>query len=350
MPDGSYKTFNIRNSEWTISRGKKYLQAIEQEEIEKDMKMRELHIHHGDNITLCELFGLYKNNIYLYVAEQTAYAKVIGLQKYLMDLLPNNEILDRVFTINNIEKYKDNIISCHMTAKRTNDVLRYLKELLEFASEREYISYELSRKLIALLKPISSDKEVEEKIKYWTNEEWEIFYKSFDEKDKWRIYFKTSYIAALRIGECIGLKWKDFDPSKKTIYIRTSVTNSGKERKTKNSSSNATVTLSTSLVNDLIKFKEDMCASDEDYIFFADGRTSKNTVRRKMNKHIVKSGVTVIPPHGLRHSCASRMINMGLSPLIVSKHLRHRSVKETLDTYSHIFPSETVGVIDKVFD
>lgn len=237
-----------------------------------------------------------------------------------------------------------------MTAKRTNGVLRYLKELLVFASEREYISYELSRKLITLLKPISSDKEVKEKIKYWTNEEWEMFYKSFDENDKWRMYFKTSYIAALRIGECIGLKWKDFDPNKKTLYIRTSVTNSGNERKTKNNSSNAPVSLPTTLVNELIKFKEYMCASDEDYIFFANGRTSKNTVRRKMNEHIAMSGVTAIPPHGLRHSCASRMINMGLSPLIVSKHLRHSSVKETLDTYSHIFPSETVGVIDKVFN
>ncbi len=64
-----------------------------------------------------------------------------------------------------------------------------------------------------------------------------------------------------------------------------------------------------------------------------------------MNEHIAMSGVIVIPPHGLRHSCASRMINMGLSPLIVSKHLRHSSVKETLDTYSHIFPSETIGVM-----
>ena len=35
-----------------------------------------------------------------------------------------------------------------------------------------------------------------------------------------------------------------------------------------------------------------------------------------------------------------------MSPLIVSKHLRHSSAKETLDAYSHVFPNETAEAID----
>ena len=38
-----------------------------------------------------------------------------------------------------------------------------------------------------------------------------------------------------------------------------------------------------------------------------------------------------------------------LSVLLVSKHLRHASTQQTLDTYSHLFPNETIGLMDKIF-
>lgn len=350
LPDGTFKTFSIYNKEWTKERGKKYVQMIEQDEIDKDQKTRKLLMHKNNSITVGELFEMYKTEVQLQVAEQTAYAKIIGLEKYFISIVPINMQSDLVFTIKTIEDYKRNIVSKNLTSKRTNDILRFLKEFLMFVSDRDYISYDLARKLCNLLKPISTDKEVKEKLKFWTVEEWNKFYASFDNNDPWRLLFEVEYMAALRIGELIGLQWKDFDRDKKTILIRQSITNSGKARKTKNKSSNATVTLPEQLVQKLVKFKEiDMKAEDNDFIFFANKRTSKTSVRRVLNKHIQMSGVPQISPHGLRHSCASRMINMGISPLIVSKHLRHSSVKETLDTYSHIFPNEIVGIIDKVF-
>lgn len=45
---------------------------------------------------------------------------------------------------------------------------------------------------------------------------------------------------------------------------------------------------------------------------------------------------------------ASRMINRGCNPLIVSKYLRHSSTQQTLDTYSHLFPNITNGIMDKI--
>ena len=88
---------------------------------------------------------------------------------------------------------------------------------------------------------------------------------------------------------------------------------------------------------------------DDDYMFFADKRTSRTTIRRVMDEHIKLANVPHIKFHGLRHSCASRMINAGCSVLLVSKHLRHASTQQTLDTYSHLFPNETIGLMDKIF-
>ena len=83
-------------------------------------------------------------------------------------------------------------------------------------------------------------------------------------------------------------------------------------------------------------------------MFFADGRTGRTTVMRTM-KVQEASGGPFIRFHGLRHSYATHLINMGVSPLIVSKHLRHSSAKETLDTYSHVFPNETAEAIDQFY-
>ena len=68
-----------------------------------------------------------------------------------------------------------------------------------------------------------------------------------------------------------------------------------------------------------------------------------------MGLHIESSGVPFIRFHGLRHSCASHLIHEGMSPLLVARHLRHSSVKETLDTYSHLFPGETSNMVEALF-
>lgn len=52
--------------------------------------------------------------------------------------------------------------------------------------------------------------------------------------------------------------------------------------------------------------------------------------------------------HGLRHSMASRMINQGVNILVVSKHLRHASTQQTLNTYAHLFPNLNKDIIDKL--
>lgn len=44
--------------------------------------------------------------------------------------------------------------------------------------------------------------------------------------------------------------------------------------------------------------------------------------------------------HDLRHLYASTLIDAGGSPVVVAQRLGHASIKETLDTYSHLFPKD----------
>ena len=95
----------------------------------------------------------------------------------------------------------------------------------------------------------------------------------------------------------------------------------------------------------LDEYRKGFAAALGEPMFFADGRTSRTTVMRMMKVHEA-SGGPFIRFHDLRHSYATHLIDISMSPLIVSKHLRHSSAKETLDAYSHVFPNETAEAID----
>ena len=96
--------------------------------------------------------------------------------------------------------------------------------------------------------------------------------------------------------------------------------------KTKNSNDN--VDLPTKVCDDLVAMN------------------SRTTVRRKFTYFQNKAGLPHIKFHGLRHSIASRMINQGINPLFVSKHLRHSNPSITLSTYSHMFGKITAGLME----
>lgn len=57
-----------------------------------------------------------------------------------------------------------------------------------------------------------------------------------------------------------------------------------------------------------------------------------------------------ITPHDLRHTAASMLIAAGNPVTVVARQLGHRSVKLTLDTYSHAFEEALADVVDLSWD
>lgn len=344
-----YKTITITNAKWTKVKGLKYMKSIEQEAILEDKRRRKLRLSKGKELTLEDLINLYDKTLEYSFKSQSCYNKRLTIEKYVKRLFSIEKSLDNALTIQTIERFRNKVLEQNVGYKRINEIYKIVKDMLDYASERDYLSYELTNKFKAILKNVKSKGKVKEKLCFWTNDEWERFINSFDDNDKFKMLFEVDYKCALRLGELLALKWNDFDSSKKTLLIDESYDNQGNITTPKNSSSLATVSLSCDLVNKLLEFKINTCGSNDDFIFFSDKHTSRTTIRRIMEKHIKISGVPFIKFHGLRHSCASRMINAGCSPLIVSKHLRHASTQQTLDTYAHLFPNDTIGLMDKIF-
>lgn len=52
--------------------------------------------------------------------------------------------------------------------------------------------------------------------------------------------------------------------------------------------------------------------------------------------------------HALRHTCGAWLAIAGVNPKVIQKIMRHSTIVLTLDTYGHLMPGETQGVVDRL--
>jgi integrase len=58
---------------------------------------------------------------------------------------------------------------------------------------------------------------------------------------------------------------------------------------------------------------------------------------RVWDKAVARAKLDPAPtPHDLRHTCASWMLNGGIPPSVVSRHLGHESIQITVDVYGDV--------------
>lgn len=69
---------------------------------------------------------------------------------------------------------------------------------------------------------------------------------------------------------------------------------------------------------------------------------------REMSRYSEIAGVKRIRIHDLRHSHASLLIELGFNPLLIANRLGHDKVETTLNTYSHLYPSQQDEVVKKL--
>lgn len=59
-----------------------------------------------------------------------------------------------------------------------------------------------------------------------------------------------------------------------------------------------------------------------------------------------RAGLTGVGFHTLRHTCASMLIESGLSPLRLQRWMGHHSAAFTLETYGHLIDGELGPALD----
>lgn len=147
-----------------------------------------------------------------------------------------------------------------------------------------------------------------------------------------------SAMTGLRLGEVCGLMWGDIDADKRELVVERSAARVRggdvilKPPKTK--SSRRRVSLPAEAVTLLSSLPRRGV-----FVFGDDQPPNPSNVCNGVRKMLRGLGVSM---HGLRHAHASLLNRMGENPKVVQERLGHSSLGETMDTYTHLLPSQQV--------
>lgn len=156
----------------------------------------------------------------------------------------------------------------------------------------------------------------------------------------------------MRIGEALGLKWKDFKASKGTITIQRAVNTKSRQLKDEPKTFNSlrTIKLSEDVILALktLKPAQDKKISpirSDDLIFNENGRPLRaNSVRNSLNRILKKAGLPHIRIHDLRHTVVSILLEDGFSLAYVA-NLIGDTIETVTKTYAHLVKTG-VGITD----
>ena len=188
-----------------------------------------------------------------------------------------------------------------------------------------------------------------EEMKFWTQEEFEIFIECVKDKPVSYCAFLTLYWTGIRLGELLALSLGDFDAERKTLSITKSYQRiNGRDVITepKTAKSKRVVALPDFLVAELNEYASKLYGiMKNDRLFMI----TKSYLEKEMDRGVELSGVKKIRLHDLRHSHASLLISkLGAQANLVADRLGHEKIQTTLNTYSHLYPNQNRNLEDQL--
>ena len=149
----------------------------------------------------------------------------------------------------------------------------------------------------------------------------------------------------LRLGEVCALKWKDIDWQQRTITIRRTAQriahrNAGKKTLLMVGTPKSLRSQRVLPVPEFLLEKLRTMQVRGEYIFGASTAAEPRTVQRRFMRFMKQLGIVGAHFHSLRHSFATRLLELGVDVKTVSVLLGHGSAKTTLDFYAHSLPSQ----------
>ena len=302
-----------------------------------------------------------------YIKHQTYQLRESSLQKtktnlkthvlpYLKDIR-----LDKL-TPQLINQWKITVAEKGNMVSTNRNAYKELRALLNYAVKNEYIQSNPINKVDNFKDAYSTN--VQEKLKYYTKEEFLIYIKYLRDNAStmidWGVYvfFNIAFYCGLRKGEINALKWSDIEGNK--LHVRRSIAQKlkGGDRETppKNKSSYRTLQMPTPLLKILDEHKK---RQQNNYEAFSDdyrvcgGRVClrDSTIDNKNRLAAEATKLPRIKVHDFRHSHATLLANNGINIQEISRRLGHSNIEMTWNIYSHLYPQEeerALNVLNKI--
>ena len=159
----------------------------------------------------------------------------------------------------------------------------------------------------------------------------------------------------IRIGELCALKWSDFDFKNNTLTIDETVQRVENDKKDnvcktkikfdepKSLASIRTIPIPKFLIDELRKYRR-----DDGYILRDNGKfTDTRNISRRFKKLLAMAGIDELNFHILRHTFATRALELGFDIKTLSEILGHANVNVTLNLYAHSLPEHKTREMEK---
>lgn len=262
----------------------------------------------------------------------------------LEDITP---ILLQDYVINKLKR--GNLITHQALATNTvYSIVFVLKQAFNLALNLEYIS---KNPTTTIKLPASKEKE----INALSREEQKIV------EEYCLKSIKSNYIGiiiclytGIRLGELLALTWGDIDFNKKYLYIKKTSYTLRKDKKKvfivespKTKKSNRVIPLPDKLINLLLIYKNN---SSCEYIIHTRTKTMVETrsYQRTFESVLSKCKIKHYNFHALRHTFATRALELGMDIKTLSEILGHTNVAITLNRYAHSLLEYKIQEMSKI--
>lgn len=299
--------------------------------------------------TIREIAAAWKEYKRPYVKQSTMAAYVLILENHILPTFGEDNSLPeqsaQAFVLHKIES--------GLSTKSVKDILIVLKMVMKFGVKKEWMTYyEWDIRY-----PPSSENKVLDVLSVTNHRKILNHIQSHFTFMGLGIYISLS--TGLRIGEICALKWSDINVTDGILTVKRTIERiyiiEGEKKhtelvintpKTKNSCRE--IPMNKELLGMLKPLKK--VVNDDYYILTNDERpTEPRTYRNYYKRLMEKLDIPKLKYHGLRHSFATRCIEVGCDYKTVSVLLGHSNISTTLNLYVHPNMEQKKRCIDKVF-
>lgn len=318
------------------------------------------------NMTLDELFEFYIKNSSSNVKKSSINDKKKKYNNKISPYFGNKKI--NSLTAVDFQNWKNELMSTNLSVSYLQGIYACLRAILNYAVKYDLLYKNHLAKVGNFKDPNAPIKEYS----IWDVCEFERFaeevkkscldYEATKNEDyliQWGYYvmYNIIFYCGCRKGEVYPLTWNDIDFDKKIVKIHRNLIYKVEKGtylittpKTKSSIRN--IPLPQRLIDVLVEHKtrySNVYGFNEDFFVCGGVSPLTDTKLADLCKECAeKAGLHKVTIHELRHSHASILLKNKVNVLAVSKRLGHSSVRETMETYAHLFKETEFEVADLI--